>query len=362
MIGWRMKLAVVMLLGGAVHSTSAAQSSDAGGLQRELDILVPRLMREYRVPGASLAVILDGEVAFTRVYGVRRAGEPDAVDDGTVFQAASLTKPVVAWGAHRLVAEDRLDLDRPLYEYVDTLWVSDPRVRSITARMVLSHSTGFPNWRPDRFTASPGPLEIRFDPGTRFQYSGEGYQYLQHVMETITGESLDAYLDRAALRPLGMTESGLVWTDAFERNHASPHNGEGAAQQKWRPRVPLAAGTLQTTAADYARFMVALLGTRAPESDTGVDPDVMLTPATAIDSVLSWALGLGMDTSRGDRVFWQWGDDGPFKAMMAASRDRRRGVVVLTNGHFGLDVARAVVERVLGEQAFLRFRMISYRR
>jgi len=127
----------------------------------------------------------------------------------------------------------------------------DPRLQRITARVVLSHTTGFPNWRPDNWSGDPKPLRIKFEPGARFRYSGEGYVYLQRVVERITGETLDVYLRRTVLDPLDMRSSSYVWEERFESVHAVPHDGKARPQEKSRPEAALAAGTLQTTAADY---------------------------------------------------------------------------------------------------------------
>ena len=317
--------------------------------------IVPPLLEEYNVPGLAVAVIRDGEIALVRGFGSLRAGEKAPVGDRTVFQAASLSKPVVAYGTHLLVREGKLELDRPLSDYLETPYVpylDDPRIVRITARIALSHTTGFPNWRPKKWTDDPELLEIEFDPGSRFQYSGEGYGYLQHVLEEVTGETLDVYLRRAVLTPLGMVDSSFVWEERFETVYASPHDGDGVAGEKWRPREAIAAGTLQTTAADYALFLRAvvtdgLLGKEATER--------MLTPHSTIDDELGWALGWGVETTEDGTVFWQWGDDGSFKALAAGSRARRTAVVVLTNAQRGLDVARPVVENVLGPPTFSRF-------
>jgi CubicO group peptidase (beta-lactamase class C family) len=323
-------------------------------IEYQLDEKIPKLLAEYRVPGAAVTVISDGEITLARGYGVLRAGGETKVTERTVFQAASLSKPVFAYGVHLLAREGILDLDRSLSEYLDEPYVEDERVSRITARMVLSHSTGFPNWRPRRWTDDPGALEIEFDPGTRFQYSGEGYVYLQRVVEKLTGESLDVYLRRAVLEPLGMTESTYVWEERLEEIPASPHDGEGVPQRKWRPREALASGTLQTTALDYARFLKALL----------VDSELvgaMLVPEIRIDDELSWSLGMGVETAGNERFFWQWGDDDTFKALAAGSRSNGAAVVVFTNGVWGLDVARPVVELVLGPRRFLDFRLLDYR-
>ena len=323
---------------------------------------VDELLESYSVPGAAVAVV-EGERVTAKGYGIRRAGEMAPVDDRTVFQAASLSKPVVAYGVIRLVEDGRLDLDRPLVDYLGAAEIADSRVERITARIALSHTTGFPNWRPGRWGDSPGPLEIEFDPGERFQYSGEGYGYLQSAVEKITGQSLDRYLEVSVLGPLGMNDSAFVWQERFEAVHASPHDGEGVPQPKWRPDEALAAGTLHTTAADYGRFLAAMLADE-PAVDLPLSPTVllkMLAPQIEVEEHLFWSLGWGLDDATGDMVFWQWGDDGPFKALVAGSRGRRSATVVFTNGEWGLDVARPVLERSFPDRRFPDFRMLGYR-
>jgi CubicO group peptidase (beta-lactamase class C family) len=246
---------------------------------------------------------------------------------------------------------------------VQSPYVEDPRLDRITARLVFSHSSGFPNWRPGRWSNDPKPLLIEFDPGERFQYSGEGYVYLQRVVEHLTGETLDRYLERAVFEPLGMTDSSFLWEKRFEDNHASPHDGEGAPGRKWRPREAAAFGTLHTTASDYARFLQALVAddpdSPKPLSSTSIER--MLTPHSSIDNFLGWSLGWGTERRDNDILFWQWGDNGDVKALSTGSRSTGTAVVVLTNGRWGLDVSRAIMELVLGKGRFFDFRFVQYR-
>ncbi|MEL7449023.1 MAG: serine hydrolase domain-containing protein [Pseudomonadota bacterium] len=338
-----------------------SDSLAAADLEADLASLVPLLLSDYNVPGASVAVLVDGEVVLARGYGQRQAGGGSMpVDENTVFQAASLSKPVVAFGVHRLMAErpTALSLDQPLMAHrppPGPYDEDDPRFGEVTPRHVLSHSTGLPNWRPNDSGPNPEPLKFRRDPGTDFGYSGEGYLYLQRVVERITGETLDRYLRRTVLDPVGMADSSFLWEASFDDRYASPHDKKGRPREKYRPRQASAAGTLHTTAVDYARFLQAVLGD-GPDG-TGA----WLAKESTIDSSLGWALGVGYEAKAQGDVFWQWGDDGGFKALMAGSRERGVAVVVLTNSDRGLNVARPVVERVLGsELQFLDYRMLNY--
>jgi len=132
------------------------------------------------------------------------------VTNETVFEAASLSKPVFAYGVLKLVDQGKLDLDTPLNKYLGNNYdvVDDPRINLITARHVLSHTSGFPNWRDNDRTKN---LLIHFTPGDKWSYSGEGMVYLSKVIEKITGLSLEDFMQQTVLQPLGMTSSSYIW-------------------------------------------------------------------------------------------------------------------------------------------------------
>lgn len=155
-----------------------------------LENALPSLMRAAEIPGLSIAVVRDGAVPWTRGFGVKKAGTSQPVTPATVFEGASFSKPLFACGALRLVHDGLLDLDIPLTAYLpDRSFCDDPRLAEISARMVLCHTTGFPNWR-----RRGKPLSIDRAPGETFGYSGEGYIYLQKAVERITGRPLLEYM------------------------------------------------------------------------------------------------------------------------------------------------------------------------
>ena len=224
-------LAAVLVLGLAPRASAAA---DTGDLFNEL----PAVIDAAGIPGLSIAVVQHGDIT-ARSFGVCERGENRAVVDTTAFEAASLTKPVFAYGVLRLVERGELDLDRPLTSYVDFPDIEgDERLHTITARIVLSHTTGFPNWRRNR------PLTIGADPGTEFGYSGEGFLFLQKAVEQITGKSGEAFLTTEVLRPLGMTSSFLVWNDSLESRTAVGHDFLGGVRPKYKPEEFNAASSL----------------------------------------------------------------------------------------------------------------------
>lgn len=257
-------------------------------------------------------------MAQIAAVGTRGDGR-GSVDEDSVFAAASVSKPVFASGVMTMVDAGLLELDRPLTEYLAEPYLADDeRANSITARMVLSHTTGFPNWRRD------GPLFLRWPPGTRWGYSGEGYAYLQEVVEHLAGTTLDRYLADAVLRPLGMNDSTFAWQEADETRLALGHSPDGELRPPFRPpHAKAAAGGMFTTVPDYLRFLVHSM----------THDHRMFELQVQIDDELAWGLGWGIED--GGRAIWQWGDDPGYKNFVIGLPAVAQGAVVFTNGDGG---------------------------
>ncbi len=304
---------------------------------------LPSLLEAAGIPGLAIAVVRDGELVLDLGLGVLESGKESLVTPDTVFEAASLSKPVVALRALQLIEAGQLDLDRPLTEYIAFDRVEgDDRIDQITARHVLSHSTGFPNWSRNQ------PLTIRFDPGTEFGYSGEGYVFLQQVIEALTGQSLAETVRSAVFEPLGMASSSFVWRPDYDELSATGHDQMQMPRDKWRPEVANAAGSLHTTASDYARFLAEMAD---PTLITPATAGLMLSRHTEVVEGVGWGLGWGLEEVSGpagtETLYWHWGDNGVFRCVAAASPGRRLGVVYLTNSQNGLAIAEEVLRRTL---------------
>lgn len=336
----------------APHPTAAVKD----GPGARLDELVPRLMREGDVPGVSVAVVRDGSVAWHRTFGVKDAGTGAPVDDNTIFEAASLSKPVFAYAVMKLVDAGRLDLDAPLTKYLPGDYVEDSRLPSITARRVLSHTTGFPNWRPQGQR-----LKIELTPGERFSYSGEGFVYLQKAVESLTGQKMEAMVRRLVFDPLHMTSSSYTWQDRFEGRKATGHDASGTPLRLQRPAEPGSASTLQTTALDYAHFVIAVLDGVGLNTKTAAE---MLRPQIFVDQTctncigkpsgplsreVAWGLGWGLQETEDGPSFWHWGDNGSgFHCYVVGYPRQRLGVVVFTNGLGGHGIIPDIVTAAVG--------------
>lgn len=325
----------------------------------QLEKNIPALMKEGDVPGLAIALVRNGELVWQRGFGVKNAKTNEPVNDSTVFEAASLSKPVFAYAVMKLVDAGKFDLDKPLNQYLPGNYDvgDDPRLGQITARHVLSHTTGFPNWRN-------GKLKIHFRPGERFSYSGEGFVYLSKVIEHVTGEKFNDFMKRMVFEPLGMASSSYVWQESYDTLKAFRHNtrGEAVGQNKMSPGAFNAAASLHTTAQDYGRFVAAIL------NGTGLKPEtrkLMLTPQAQVCEggavsiyrphpepfpEVFWGLGWGLQTTKDGLSFFHWGDNGDNKAYVVAFDKEKLGVVIFANSTYGLSIVREIVADAIGGQ------------
>ncbi len=320
---------------------------------------VADLARDLGVCAASYAVLKAG-VAGPSI-AVSGCSEP--VQSDAIFQAASLTKPVVAFGALRLALEGRLDLASPVSRYLPHGYthfhsvlarstsdahdiVPADALKQIPIASLLNHTSGLPNW-------ASGTLSRDFEPGARWQYSGEGYVLLQAVIEAITGASLSSYVDRRVFAALGMHDSSLVWSGAIDQRVQRGTSSFGAARHV-RFMAPVAAASLYTTASDYGRFMSALLAD---------GPLVSLITSTLVDVDrrlgLAWGLGWGIERGEGGPTLWQWGNNPGYRAFAMASLSSKDGFVILTNSERGMPLAASVAHATLpGPHSAFRFPMV----
>ncbi|MEO8649440.1 MAG: serine hydrolase domain-containing protein [Acidobacteriota bacterium] len=349
---------------------------------------LPKMMALANVPGAAAAIVHNGRLAWHGEFGVKNASSGEKVTAETAWQMGSLGKPVFAFGVMKLVEDGKLDLDRPLFEYVggEELVKDDPRSKRVTARHALSHSTGLQNWR---FQAGD-TFQFAFSPGERWSYSGEGIYYLQRAVEQITGQSLEQFMRSRVFEPLGMNNSSYFWLPQYERDLAAAHNGQGvmtpdylvqnvprlnkvAEDQKkpvieWRnadqeraqgsvekrfPPFPTffslnAAGTLISTTADYGKFVASLLEPPKPSGLTAASVTEALKPQVRINDNIAWGLGWGLQTDYDGRPgFWHWGEGINYRNFVLADRESRSAIIVFTNARNG----RKIWERIAADAA-----------
>ena len=334
-----------------------------------------RLLEVTQVPGITVAGIINGK-SFQRFTGLRAASGKEPITASTYFPAASLSKPVFAWVVRDLVKQGKLEWDRPLEEYAKLELSGD--AKKITAQHALTHSTGLTNWRfqPDK------ELVAEFTPGSKWQYSGEGIFLLQRAVEEITGVPIATYMKNNVLAPLGMTSSTYAWTPQIEGRSASGHDRRGlplerslhfyerrnyeiaqkaglqsesatfsqivdAYQKAKAPALPVAiapnmAGSLWTTAVDYAKFLKRVLAdiTKHPGD---------FRPQIDVNWAVAWTRGWGVDRSFRAPALFHWGDGPGFKNFAWVQPQRKTYLVLLTNGDHGQALYSWVVRKLLTE-------------
>ena len=313
-------------------------------LAARLDTRTPALLAEHGVASVGVALIEDGRVTLAKVYGQQAPGVP--ATDATLFNLASLTKPVTAEIILRLASAGALSLDEPMARYwVDPDIATDPRRERLTARIALNHQSGFPNWRTD---GGGGRLAFRFDPGSAFGYSGEGYDYVGRFVEKRVGRDFESLAQQYVLGPVGMTNTSYSRRGWMRDRLAIPMDTGG----RWaQPQVSdsghwSGANNLITTIGDYAKFVVSVMngdgltkamlaGRRLPAAGPHPPFACKLEPPMPCPRALNFALGwVRFEYERGPVFAFLGMNDRPGGERTAVYFDpaRKRGVVVLTNG------------------------------
>ncbi|MBN8884291.1 MAG: beta-lactamase family protein [Rudaea sp.] len=372
---------------------TAGVAGQADGIQvpdAAFTATLPKLMEISQVPGLGVGVVQDGRLVWQYYAGVAHTQSRVPITADSLFNAASLGKPVFAYAALRYAQAGKLDLDRPLKSYLSEDMPSGEFAERATARHVLSHSTGFVNWRDSPDEA----LTSSFEPGATFQYSGEGYFALQRCIEGLSGQGCEAWMQQT-MKSLGMRSSTYLWREDAPQRIVDGHY-DGKPKHSWDFRrelfarietggeplaawnsariakamrkadepklvpnrvVPNVAGSLLTTVPDYAAFLAHLLSSSAQDGSGLEEPlrDAMWRPRTRIDDALSWGLGWGAQRDAAACRFWAWGDNGAWKNFVLGDPATRSAVVVFTNGSNGMRLAERIVRATSGRDnaAFL---------
>jgi CubicO group peptidase (beta-lactamase class C family) len=359
---------------------------------------LPRQMQALGVPGVGIAVVERGRLAWSRGFGLLQAGQDARVDDATLFEVASMSKPVFAYAVLLLVDRGVLALDSPVVAYHRPAYLAEhPWIDRITVRDVLRHSTGLPNWRKDPEKEKLMPV---VEPGTRIDYSGEAFVWLQLAVEAVTGESLDQTMRRLLFAPAGMRDSSYAWDAAMAARSVHGHGVPGenldgpppqGLREAWEAALPIAerwrkplaewryadaerafpmarasapgvvhapgdimansAASLRCTVRDYARFMAVMVQAQPPSwALRPASRDAMLTrqiqvPGRWTDKGLGWNLE---NTPRGPVFFHSGSNAGIFKAFALGDAARQRAIVVATNAANGNLLYRRIVRASTG--------------
>lgn len=324
---------------------------------------LPALCQQFAVPGAQLCLLREGQTDWSLLYGSKQAGQTEqAIQADTVFEAASMSKPVFAWLAMRACERGRLALDRPVAEQMPAAdlqdFFADPQTApaqqqawraQITPRHLLSHKSGLPNWREEGEAKPDRPaLNLAFQPGSDFRYSGEGYALLQRCLEHIEGRPLQDIAQRQLFAPQSMGHSGFVLTPALDALRARGHAEDGRPLPAGRYTRANAGYTLYTTAHDYARFLSLMMAQPpaqmlSPQVEVKSRPPI-LRPRLARSEAVQWSLGFALNpTAQGLIAYHSGANSTGFRAYSQFSPTRQSGLAFLSNGLSGHEVWQRLV-------------------
>ena len=328
-----------------------------------VETLAPSLMDELNIPGVSISIIKNKEIVYSKSFGVADVDTKIPVDENTMFEACSMSKPVFALIVLQLVEQDKLDLDRPLCDYLPESFVSDDDnySKQITARMILSHTSGMPNWRKGDEEREP-PIPVYFKPGMRFNYSGEGAYYLQRVVEKITNQALESYAEKNLFDKLGLNSTSFVWDEKFDSQIATGHNAEGKCNERKKYIHSNAAYTLYTTSKDYAKIIVEIFKCETGENNffdakqlkgmfnhqIRVDSrEVIDRPGRNLGLFAFRGLGWAIDsTITGNVIYHSGANQSGFRCYSQFSPKYGSGIVIMTNAENGNELWQRLIKEV----------------
>lgn len=318
-----------------------------------------QLMNQYGIPGIQL-ICIKGQKNEVFNLGTIGTKSDKKVTANTIFEAASLSKCVFAYAVLRLVDKGIIDLDTPLINYIgsyERFDPADPRYAKITARMVLRHTTGLPNWGDEKFA------RLIFTPDSTYSYSGEGFQYLQRVVEKLTNKSLNEIAQQEVFTPLGMTSSSYTWIDKYDSLSAFGSDSNAVNNHKRQ----MAAASLLSTAHDYAIFMRALMaGTglkrktyrmMSEKQSAGIWFKHRVTPA---NEHIWWGLGIGLQENETGKWVWQWGDNGDFKGFCIANPKKKEALVYFAHSTWALHITTDILNTFFSQQTWWSNTWLGY--
>ena len=354
----------------AVAATHPVKTLDGRTLSADaMGSHIEGLMRANDVKGLAIALIRDGQVVYVRGFGVRNAqGAPLTTD--TVMYGASLTKATFAYMVMQLVDEGKIDLDRSIAGYLPQPLpdypkyadlANDPRWRKLTFRILLDHTTGFANF----YWAEPdGKLRFHRDPGVRFGYSGEGLQLAQFVLENGLGLDIGKEMQRRVFDRFGMSRTSMTWREDLSAEEADNFLANGEAKTHNRRAKPGAAGSLDTTARDWSRFLAGVVngdGLSARAKATMIRPQIAIDSAVQFPTLttkttdeyksihLGYGIGWGVfDTPYGHAFFKEGRDDGTVNYALCV-QPRRACVLLLSNSDKAEGIYKGLVEYLMGD-------------
>ena len=336
------------------------KSQDVNTFVKSLDQKIPKLLNDFIVPGTAIAIIDDGEIVLQKAYGLADATKGEKVTTTTGFNIGSISKTIAAWGIMKLVEEGKIDLDTPAEKYL-TRWQlpeSEFDSKKVTVRRLLSHTAGlslhgYPGWSPkDRLSTieeslngrnnGPGRVEMIMEPGTKWKYSGGGYTILQLIVEEVTGQKFEDYIQTAVLNPLGMKDSSYKIDETILNNSSLEYDSFGD-EIDFELFTAQAAAGLHTTIEDFTRFAYASLFAHKDNKKynkvlSGKTLKEMMEPAPVSND----SYGLGYQVQKVPNTSYtlkgHGGANSGWHAFFRVNPETNDGFIMITNGGSGYNI------------------------
>ena len=350
----------ILLLSFSVDAQK--ESKDIDQFVKEIDQKLPQLLNDFSVPGLAIAVIENGEIILQKGYGYADIGKDIKVNTATGFNIGSISKTVAAWGILKLVQEGKIDLDTPAEKYLTRWHLPESEFDSdkVTIRRLLSHTAGlslhgYPGWSPkDKLPTieeslngvnnGPGRVEIIMEPGTKWKYSGGGFSILQLIVEEVTGQKFEDYMQAEILNPLGMTNSSYNIDDKILKASSLEHNNFGEVIDFELFTAQAAAG-LHTTIKDFTKFAQASLYASNKNHQqllSAATLEQMMEPAPASNG--GYGLGYSLDPIEGTSIVLRGhgGANTGWHAFLRVNPVTNDAFIMITNGGAGHNIYRKI--------------------
>lgn len=308
------------------------------------DTTIASWLNENHIHTLGIGVIQDGRLHEVAAYGDLMNGRPAPYN--TVFNVASLTKPITAIVTLKLVSSGKWKLDEPIFKYwVDPDLASDPNLKKLTTRHILSHQTGFTNWRGNN---PDGKLHFEFEPGTRYQYSGEGYEYLRKALEHKFKKTFDQLATELVFQPLSMTDTKYVWDNQTDSTrYAMGYSTEGVPYPVVKRDTPNAADDLLTTVEDYGNFLVSVMHQQGLSNAVFQE---MITHQVQTKKNKYFGLGFEIyDFENGEYALSHGGSDEGCQTIVFMIPATKQGLLIFTNADEGYRVYEKILLHYLGD-------------
>lgn len=371
-------LFVVLMCGKLCPGQTITRLDDSRVTSDSLDRKISFLMKAANVQGLAISIFNNNEPVYKKAFGYTRIDQKDTIKTNTNFYGASLSKAVFGVLVMKLVEEGTLNLDKPLQQYLSApiyerkpsrKWhdnygdlKSDTLYHMITARMCLNHTTGFPNWR---WFEKDQKLRTKFRPGSKYSYSGEGMVYLQVILETMLGKTLEELMVEKIFKPAGMTMSSYTWQPRFEKDFAVGHHSNGELYEKDKDNEARAASTLETTLDDYTLFTRAVLNNQILKASSTMEmfrPQIKLRSiqqfgplgqrdsTTNDDIELSYGLGwVLLRSPYGTGAFKEGHGDG-FQHYSIIFPEKGTGIIIMSNSDNAEGIFKELLETAIADR------------